>query len=100
MCIRDRYGRLLKLTEADGSITSYEYDVMDRITAVTDAEGHKTTFTYDKVGNIIGHESDVRTKLVLLVLVIDTGTDRHTEFEVCLLYTSSLSVFPNPPCLL
>ncbi len=40
-----------KLTEADGSITSYEYDVMDRITAVTDAEGHKTTFTYDKVGN-------------------------------------------------
>ena len=31
---------------------------------------------------VIGHESDVRTKLVLLVLVIDTGTDRHTEFEV------------------
>ena len=44
----DQYGRLLKLTEADGSITSYEYDVMDRITAVTDAEGRQTTFTYDK----------------------------------------------------
>ncbi len=39
------------VTSSNDQVTSYEYDLLNRITARIDAEGYRQEFTYDAVGN-------------------------------------------------
>ncbi len=38
------------LTQPNGSVTTYQYDVLNRLTAVTDPQGETATCTYDMAG--------------------------------------------------
>jgi len=46
-------GRLLKITDPNGNVTTFERDSLDRVIKQIDAQGNTTTFSYDKFGNIL-----------------------------------------------
>ncbi len=50
---RDIRGNLLSETAANGAVTRYEYDSMNRRTAQIDGNGNKITFAYDLAGNLV-----------------------------------------------
>ncbi|MDR3510253.1 MAG: RHS repeat-associated core domain-containing protein [Caulobacteraceae bacterium] len=43
-------GKKLTETDANGHVTHYAYDVLDRLSSVTDAVGRTTSFAYDALG--------------------------------------------------
>lgn len=48
----DSVGNRISTTDANGNVTSYEFDLLDRLTKQTDAENQITTYQYDGVGNL------------------------------------------------
>ena len=60
--IYDPVGNMLKARSGDGtewmSVTSYEYDALNRVTAVTSPAGGRTTYTYDKRSGKISSITD------------------------------------------
>ncbi|MEQ8848700.1 peroxidase family protein [Botrimarina sp.] len=48
----DASGNLLSVTDAEGSVTAFGYDLRDRVTRATDAQNNTTFLRYDKVGNL------------------------------------------------
>ncbi|MGI8807191.1 MAG: DNRLRE domain-containing protein [Acidimicrobiales bacterium] len=48
----DSAGRLEKVTDAEGGLTTFVYDAANRITKITDAANHVTDFTYDAAGRV------------------------------------------------
>lgn len=45
--------KLTSLTDAQGNITSYQYDLLGRVTQETDPAGNITGYTYDSKGNLL-----------------------------------------------
>ncbi|WP_395714453.1 RHS repeat-associated core domain-containing protein [Reyranella sp.] len=43
-------GQQASATDANGNVTTFAYDVLDRLARTTDAEGRVTTYEYDNVG--------------------------------------------------
>ena len=43
-------GQQASATDANGNVTTWAYDILDRLARTTDAEGRVTTFEYDNVG--------------------------------------------------
>ncbi len=58
----DPAGNLLKVEAGDGkkvlSVTSYEYDVLNRVVAVTDPAGGKTLYSYDRYSGRVSGITD------------------------------------------
>lgn len=78
----DLAGRL-KTIITQYSTTSYEYDLLDRISSVTDGNGNKTGYRYDKCGNrsqiiypngiTVNYEYDSLNRLILETTVDSQG---------------------------
>jgi RHS repeat-associated protein len=49
-------GLVKKVTQPDGSFTSYAYDGAHRLTSIADAEGNTITYTLDGAGNRTGEQ--------------------------------------------
>lgn len=49
-------GLVKKVTQPDGSYTSYGYDGANRLTSIADAEGNTITYTLDGAGNQTGEQ--------------------------------------------
>ncbi|MFV9505624.1 MAG: RHS repeat-associated core domain-containing protein [Oscillochloridaceae bacterium umkhey_bin13] len=49
----DRVGNLLSLTDANGTLTSFTYDVLDRLVRQETAAAQVTTYGYDALGNLV-----------------------------------------------
>jgi len=74
----DLRGNLTRVTDARGSVTPFEYDALDRLTATIDPLGRRETFTYDGNGNLattvtrkgemLTFEYDALNRLVLKLL--------------------------------
>jgi len=47
----DRAGRVKTKSDFEGNTTSFEYDLLGRLTKVTDALGNETGYTYDERGH-------------------------------------------------
>lgn len=47
----DDLGNLLRMTDALGHVTAYDYDLLDRNTKITDPDNGVTSFAYDADGN-------------------------------------------------
>ena len=52
--VPDAVGRLLRLINARGDATSYQYDRLNRLLQITDAENGLTRLAYDPNGNLTG----------------------------------------------
>ncbi|NVL90429.1 MAG: RHS repeat protein [Desulfobacterales bacterium] len=53
----DILNRLTAVTQPEDVITSYTYDSHDNLAGVTDAEGHGTTYYYDDLGRLVSFTS-------------------------------------------
>ena len=53
----DGIQRLVRVTDADGNITTSTYDMGDRRTEVNHPASGKTTFTYDALGNVTSKQT-------------------------------------------
>jgi len=49
----DVAGRVLRVTDAKGAVTKFEYDNLNQVTKIIDPIAGETTFTYDGNGNLL-----------------------------------------------
>jgi len=49
----DQYGNLLTVTDPEGKVTTYTYDAAGRIASITDSKDGVTSYTYDNTGNLL-----------------------------------------------
>ncbi len=73
----DGSGNIESVTDANGNITRYEYDIFSRLTAVIQPGNITTTYTYDHQGNLNG-VTDAEGHLTLYVYD-DTGRVVSTD---------------------
>ncbi len=65
----DLFNRLLQVTQPGDVTTAYSYDLHGNLASVTDAEGHVTGYTYDDLGRLVQTDSP------------DTGTTLYSYDE-------------------
>lgn len=70
----DQAGAVQRMVLPDGRATTFEYDVLQRLTAVVDHDGNRLELTLDPAGNVVGEQARSYTGAVLLTLtrVYDT----------------------------
>ena len=73
----DAAGRLEKVTDAEGGLTTFVYDAANRITTITDAAAHVTRFTYDAASRVASVTREVPGANA--VTRYDYATAAHTK---------------------
>jgi RHS repeat-associated protein len=86
----DSANRLSTMTDRNGNITFYEYDVEDRLMRITDPVGLETQLDYDPASGLLSFITDPANRITMfdhdadgnLVQVIDPdGSSRQWEYD-------------------
>ncbi|HEC76585.1 MAG TPA: hypothetical protein ENI33_04930, partial [Thermoplasmatales archaeon] len=83
----DAVGNIINFTDANGHTTLYEYDALNRVVKIIDALGNETNYEYDAVGNIInftdanGHTTLYEYDALNRVVKIIDALGNETNYE-------------------